>query len=266
VDNPGQFPIMESNADNGVYTFAASNPDQFPNYSARIGSFNEFRASKTLVDTLKNYNDPRLSVFFRDTPGSMGTDTAIIRGIPNGLDDVIAQTIYGGQQNHSQIGRIFYEDAITPAGLTIAKGVIMTYAELQFLLAEAAQRGWITGNAGNYYAIGIDASFEFYGLDTPDGYLDQPAVAYQGSDTELRRKIGVQKWISFYFTGMEAWFDWRRTGFPALEPAVSNQNDDKIPVRFVYPFIEQSINGANREEAVNRMGGDDINSRMWLLP
>ncbi len=263
--NQAQYPLFTSNADNAVYTYAASNPDQYPNFTSRIGSFNEFRASKTLVDTLHKYNDPRVNIFFRPTPSSFGTDSAVVRGIPNGLDDVTAQTIYGGQQFHSQIGELFYEKAITPTGLTIAKGIIMTYSELQFLLAEAAVKNLISSNAEEHYQNGIRSSFEFYGLPASTDYFNQPEVAFTGSQTDLLRKIGVQKWISLYYSGLEAWFDWRRTGYPALLPSVDNQNNDMIPVRFIYPFIEQSINGVNRMEAVSRMGGDDLNTRMWIL-
>lgn len=264
-NNPAQYPTFTSNADNAVYTYAASNPDQYPNFSERIGSFNEFRASKTLVDTLQNYNDPRVNIFFRPTPSTFGTDSSFIRGIPNGLDDVTAQTIYGGQQFHSQIGELFYEKAVSSSGLTIAKGVIMTYSELQFLFAEAAQKNLISSNAGDLYQNAVNSSFAFYGLTPPVDYFNNPEVAFTGSQSDLLRKIGVQKWISLYFTGLEAWFDWRRTGYPALLPSVDNQNGDKIPVRYIYPFIEQSINGVNRTEAVTRMGGDDINTRMWIL-
>ncbi len=266
LNNSAQYPLIGGNADNAVYTYASNNPDQFPIFLERIGSFNEFRASKTLVDTLKEYNDPRLEVFFRPTPNSIGSDTAIIRGIPNGLDDVTAQTIYGGQQFHSQIGEYYYDKAVSATGITIAKGVIMRYSELEFLLAEAAQRGLITSNAGDHYQNGINASFAYYGITTPVDYHSQPAIAFTGSDADLLRKIGTQKWISLYFTGLEAWFDWRRTGIPTLLPAVTNQNNDKIPVRYIYPFIEQSINAAQRSEAVTRMGGDDLNTRMWILP
>jgi hypothetical protein len=64
---------------------------------------------------------------------------------------------------------------------------------------------------------------------------------------------------------MEAWFDWRRTRIPNLKPAVSNQNNNKIPVRFIYPISEQALNGKNRADAVARQGGDDINTLMWYL-
>jgi hypothetical protein len=264
--DPAKFPLFESNADNAVYNYRAANPDQFPLYSARIGSFNEFRASKTLVDYLKSTNDPRINIFFRPTPSSMGTDSSTIRGIPNGLDDVIAQTYAGGQQNQSQIGELYYEKAITADGLKIAKGIIMTYAELQFLLAEASEKGLYPGNAATLYQNGVQASYSFYGLTPAADFLSQAEIAYTGDQAEKLRKIATQKWVSLYYQGLEAWFDWRRTRLPALLPGVDNQNEDRIPVRFLYPAsVEEPLNGANYEEAVQRQGPNDINTLMWHL-
>lgn len=265
LSNPTQNPLMAGNADNGEYRYRATAPDQFPLFSARIGSFNEFRASKTLLDTLKTLGDPRMTIFFRPTPATENAQEKLYIGVPNGMDDVTALTYLGGSQNHSRIGPLWYEDAISAAGLNIAKGVIMTYAELQFLLAEAAQKGWINGDARTFYENGVKSSMAYYSVNMPQGYLDLPQVAFSGDNTEKLKKIGFQKWIAFYFQGMEAWFDWRRTGIPALTPGVSNQNGNRIPVRFIYPIIEQSLNGNNRAEAVTRQGGDDINTKMWYL-
>ncbi|HMP32624.1 MAG TPA: SusD/RagB family nutrient-binding outer membrane lipoprotein, partial [Saprospiraceae bacterium] len=231
----------------------------------RIGSFNEFRASKTLLDTLQSLNDPRLSIFFRPTPATESAANKVFIGVPNGMDDVTALTYLGGSQNHSRIGPLWYEDAITPAGLSIAKGVIMTYAELQFLMAEAAQKGWINASANTFYENGIKASMAYYSVTMPDGYLSLPQIALSSNSTENLNKIGFQKWIASFYQGLEAWFDWRRTGIPALKPGVSNQNANRIPVRFIYPIIEQSLNGANRTTAVSRQGVDDINTKMWHL-
>jgi hypothetical protein len=218
-----------------------------------------------MVDYLNATADPRINVFFRPTPASLGTDTAVIRGIPNGLDDVTAQTYLGGQQNHSQIGDLFYEKAISGEGLAVAKGILMTYAELQFCLAEAAQKGWISGDPAGFYTNGVNASYSFYNLTPAADFFSNPLVAYNGTDEEKLERIGYQKWVSLYFQGMEAWFDWRRTGLPKLQPSVSNQNNGLIPVRFIYPIIEQALNGDNRQAAVNRQGGDDINTKMWYL-
>lgn len=265
VDNPATNPVFESNADNAVYNYKATSPDQFPLYSSRIGSFNEFRAGKTLLDTLKTLGDPRMPIFFRPTPDTEGKPNPQYVGLPNGLNDVDALQYNGGPQFQSRIGDLYYENSISTQGLTIAKGVIMTYAELQFLLAEAAEKGLTGGDAKTYYEKGINASFAFYGLTTPADYLNRQETAYSGTQQEKLAKIGFQKWISLFFQGLEAWFDWRRTGIPALKPGPSNQNDDKIPVRFRYPIIEQSLNSDSYNAAIQRQGADDLNTKMWHL-
>jgi hypothetical protein len=141
----------------------------------------------------------------------------------------------------------------------------MTYAELQFLLAEAAEKGLIGGSAETFYTNGINASYSFYSLTPAANYFTNPRVAYTGSQVEKLEKIGNQKWVSLYYQGLEAWFDWRRTGFPVIQPSVDNQNDDRIPVRFIYPIVEQALNGVNRNAAVARQGDDNINTKMWTI-
>lgn len=265
VDNPAAYPVFESTDDNAVYTFKSTSPDQFPLHTSRIGSFNEFRASKTLMDTLQFLDDPRMPIFFRPTPATEGSANPEYVGIPNGLNDVDALQYNGGPQFQSTVGRLYFEEAVSTQGLSIAKGVIMTYAELQFLLAEAAEKGLISSDAKTYYENGVNAAFAFYGLPTPVNYLNRLETAYEGTQQEKLSKIGFQKWISLFFQGLEAWFDWRRTGIPALTPGVSNQNDNKIPVRFRYPIIEQSLNSGSYNEAVQRQGADDLNTKMWHL-
>lgn len=265
LSNLATNPLFANNSDNAVYTYRASSPDQFPLFTARSGSFNEFRASKFMLDTLVSLKDSRLNIFYRATPKTEGSANPVFIGLPNGLNDVDALTYAGGPENHSRISALFYENAISAEGLNIAKGVIMTYAELQFLLAEAAAKGWVSGNSDNYYKAGITASFGFYNITVPSGYMDQTQVKLTGGKDDDLRKIGLQKWISLFYQGMEAWFDWRRTKIPTLKPAISNQNNGKIPVRFTYPIIEQGLNGPNRTEAVSRQGGDDINTLMWHL-
>ncbi|MEJ7644551.1 MAG: SusD/RagB family nutrient-binding outer membrane lipoprotein [Chryseolinea sp.] len=267
LSDPTANPIFESNTDHAVYTYLANSPNQFPLFSTRIGSFNEFRTSKTFGDYLTNLDDPRLFIFFRPTPETEVTSSTaddMYDGIPNGLDDVTAQTYNGGQQFQGRIGPLFYEQANSAKGIQVAKGVIMTFAELQFILAEAREKGLIDmGLAETYYMNGIAASFTYYGVTPGATYYTQDEVAYAGSTEEKLEKIGTQKWAASYFQGFEAWFNWRRTGYPVLEPSVDNQNDDRIPVRFIFPRIEQSLNSTNRSTAIARQGADDINTRVW---
>lgn len=261
VSNPAQFPIMESNADIAALTYLAAAPNQFPVHTYRVGSFDEFRLSKTLGDTLTKFGDPRLQVFARPTAASVAAGTPVYAGIPNGLNDVDALTYNGGAQNISRISAIFFENAITPDGLSIARGFVMDYAELQFILAEAAQKGLISGDAKTFYENGITASMSYYKTTMPAGYLTQPGVAFDA--TRALEQIAVQKWIGLFFHGMEAWFDWRRSGLPALQPGRDNLNENRIPVRFIYPSSEQALNSDNRDAAVARQGVDDINTKVW---
>ncbi len=279
VDNPAANPIFESNGDNAALVYQASAPNQWPLYTARVGSFDEFRLSKTLGDYLVSIDDPRLKVFGRPTEKSVVDGSPKIEGIPNGLEDTQALSYNGGPQNVSRVGLTFAclvcADANQSAPVANAsRGLIMTYAELQFILAEARERNLIsTGNAETFYLNGINANMEYYesivpatyGIDLtlPADYFTQSSVAYTGTTNERLNKIGTQKWIALFFNGLEAWFDWRRTGFPVLTPGASNLNDDLIPVRYIYPQSEQSLNAANRSEAVSRQGDDTINTPVW---
>ncbi|QHS64056.1 SusD/RagB family nutrient-binding outer membrane lipoprotein [Chitinophaga agri] len=280
VANPVLFPLFSDNADNAELEYLSSAPNQWPLYGARVGSFDEFRVSKTLSDRLTALGDPRLKVFGRPSQRSVTAGTPKIEGIPNGLSDVNALAYNGGVQGVSRVGYTFAclvcndqgQAAPDPAA---AKGTLMTYAELMFTLAEARERNMITvGEAATYYNNGITANFNYwksivpsqYGIDVtmPANYLTQTGVAYTGTQEEKLAKIALQKWVSYYFTGLEAWFDWRRTGMPEIVPGPSNLNNGRVPVRFIYPQREQSLNGINRGDAVKRQGADDLNTRMWI--
>lgn len=282
VSNPSANPVFENNADNAEMKYLAAAPNQWPLYGTRVGSFDEFRVSKTLTDRLTALGDTRINVFGRPSQKSVAAGTPKIEGVPNGLSDVDALAYNGGVQGVSRVGYTFAclvcnDNNQAPPDPAAPRALLMTYAELQFLLAEARQKGLITtGVAETYYTNGINANFSYwqsvvpaaYGLDVsmPAGYLTQATVAYTGTDAEKLAKIALQKWIALYFNGLEAWFDWRRTGMPAITPGPSNLNNNKVPIRYIYPLEAQSLNGKNRQDAVARQGGtDDINTKMWLL-
>ncbi len=282
VGDPTNNPVFTSNADNAELKYLALSPNQWPLYDSRVGSFDEIRVSKTLSDRLTSLNDPRLAVFGRPSQKSVVAGTPIVEGIPNGLGDVQALNYNGGPQGVSRVGYTFACLVCNDAGQaapdpTAPRSIIMTYSQLQLLLAEAREKGLITsGDAATYYSNGIRSNFDYwkavvpsaYSINvTPDaGYFTQPSVDYAGTQQEKLNKIYLQLWIANYFTNLEGWFEWRRTGSPAIVPGPNNLNNNLVPVRFIYPVIEQSLNGANRTEAVSRQGGtDDLNTKMWLL-
>lgn len=279
VGNVAATPIFVGNADNAALVFSASAPYQWPLYGSRVGSFDEFRLSKTLGDALTAMSDPRLGVFGRPTQGSVTAGTPKIEGVPNGLEDTQALSYNGGPQNVSRVGYTFAclvcndNNQAAPAP-NASRGLLMTYAELQFLLAEAREKNLIsTGDAATYYRNGIDANFDYYrsivpasyniNLTVPASYYTQPSVEYSGTTDEKLAKIGTQKWIALFFNGMEAWYDWRRTGLPVLNPAVSSLNGPNIPVRMQYPLSEQTLNADSRTAAVGKQGADGLNTKVW---
>ncbi len=282
ISNATNTPIFTGNADNAEMRYLASPPNQWPLYGARVGSFDEIRVSKTLVDRLTTLNDPRLMVFGRPSQKSVAAGTPKIEGIPNGLGDVAALNFNGGPQGVSRVGYTFACLVCNDPGQAVPdpaapRSILMNYAELQFILAEARERGFITtGDAATYYKNGIDANFAYwqglvpvqYGIDVspPANYFTQDAVAFSGTPGQRLEKIYLQRWIAMYFNGLEWWFEWRRTGSPAITPGPDNLNENKVPMRYIYPLNEQSLNAANRAEAVKRQGNtDDLNTKMWII-
>ncbi|QRR00406.1 SusD/RagB family nutrient-binding outer membrane lipoprotein [Dyadobacter sandarakinus] len=256
-------PVMTSNADNGTLRYLTSAPNQFPLYTARQGSFDEFRLSKNLGDKLTALADPRITVFAQPTDASATAGAPKYVGVPNGLNEVAALDYNGGPNNVSRAGSLFFKGSITDRGLDVAKGYIMGYPELQFILAEAARKGLITSTttAKTYYEQGIAAAFDYTDVAMPANYLSSPGVAY--TDASALTLIGTQKWIALFFTGLEAWFDWRRTGIPTINAGVDNVNGGRVPVRFAYPRSEQTLNPGSLSEAVARQGADNYNTRVW---
>jgi hypothetical protein len=282
VSDPLNNPIFTSNADNAELKYFTAAPNQWPLYGSRVGSFDEIRVSKTLSDRLNDLGDTRINVFGRPSQSSVAAGTPKVEGIPNGLGDVAALNYNGGPQGVSRVGYTFACLVCNDAGQAVPdpsapRSIIMNYAELQFILAEAREKGMINNSTADvYYNNGITSNFSYWrslvpaqynlNIDMPAGYLTQTAVEYAGTTEEKLSKIALQKWVALYFNGFEAWFDWRRTGMPAIVPGVSNLNNNKVPIRFIYPISEQSLNGTNRAAAVAAQGGtDDLNTKMWLL-
>lgn len=291
IGDPSKYPIFENNDDMAVVEWNALNPQ--PKYDTRSGSFDEVRLSQTLETRLKELNDTRLVVFAQPTTASekgiYSDNFDDYVGMPNGLDDEAAlgyspsgNPEESGSNYISRLGILLACRACNPeqASATASQTIIMSYSELQFILAEAREKGWITvGDAATYYENGIKASFEYYTQRVTaggwseiaaamqetdlDAYMAQEKVAYAGTMDEKLEKIALQKWISLFYTGFEGWSDWRRTGMPEVVPGPDSANDMMVPVRFQYPNSIKSTNNANYEAAVQQMGPDNINTKLW---
>ena len=241
-----------SNTENAQLMYLASAPNQNPIYTNfHVDKRDDYGMSKTLVDSMLSWNDPRLPIYAQpnDTTGAY-------QGLPNGLND-------GAGPQLKFISRFgtFWRD--TPA----APLALLTYSEVLFLEAEAAERGWISGTPATLYANAIRASMEQYGIATAaiDAYLAQPRVAYAGGAAGLTQ-IAYQKWVSLFMQGMEGWTEVRRTGVPALVPG-PNAVLTSIPERLPYSDNEQVLNKANVDAAVAAQGftsGTDLKTPLWF--
>jgi len=249
--------LIESNDQNAVVPYLSSAPNQFPFFTAALGAYGEHRMTKTVDSVLKLWNDPRINIIYKPTQLSVTSGNTEFKGLSNGQNrETISEK--GINLNDISLFGSIYRDQ--PDGVD---GQYMQYAEVQFALAEAAARGYITGDVKTYYQSGITANFNYYGAEVPAGYFEQTAVALTGDQNGNLVKILTQKWFSLITDGHEAWFNIRRTGIPALKPGPDNLNDGRYPVRYLYPESEQATNSANYQEAAERMGGDDINSKVW---
>lgn len=278
VSSPSTYPLFTGNQDQAALQYLADIGNEHPSYRGNVSDWaSSTRLSYTMETVLKDLNDPRLAVFALPTPASANTGTPEYGGVPNGIQDI--EQWNGGSSNHSAIGLLWAPRQFSPdfASPNAAQSILMSYSELQFILAEARERGFITtGNAETYYLNGIRGQFDYYAsripanfvLPTaaqvipPNSYYTQPNVAFTGTLDEKLEKIYVQKWLSLFLNGGEAWSHWRRTGVPEIVPGPNNEG--YIPVRYVYPADEQRLNEDNYNAAVGLLGGpDNLTTKVW---
>ncbi|NEN23536.1 SusD/RagB family nutrient-binding outer membrane lipoprotein [Cryomorpha ignava] len=247
--------LMRGNMDNAVVPYLSSAPNQWPMFNSSLGLYQEHRMTTTVDSILSAWEDPRVDVLYKPTSNSVLEGNPVFNGILNGQSRETIAASGIDLSDVSLFGAIFRD---VPGGVD---GQFMQYAELQFALAEACERGILGGDALTYYQNGISASFEYYNTSLPGDYFTRENVALDG--TNNLTKIMTQKWLSLISNGHEAWFNIRRTGIPALVAGPDNLNNGMYPVRYLYPEGEQATNAANYAEAAGAMGGDDINSKGW---
>jgi hypothetical protein len=267
VSNPTKYPLMGSNADNGQLNYYNITNNQYP-YFNNNSMKTDYYLDSSFVRMLKTFNDPRLFVYGQPT-----TASGLPEGNFNGYDGLVGSaplaynTAKRGQGRASQINRRYAYEAINEPSM------LMGFAELQFILAEATVRGWMTGNAETFYKKGIESAMQFsnfggrFSATDITNYLNEPAIALQTA-TAIQQII-TQKYISqFMNSGWQIFFEQRRTGFPEFETRGSGVlNGGRIPKRWMYPTDEYNNNASNVQNAVKNQysQGDDINGVMWMV-
>ena len=243
--------MFTSNADSAQLAYLENNPDANPIYETIVfGNRAEYKISDVLVTVMAG--DPRLPIYAGEN-----ADGNIV-GKPAGYSDLPNDALGFTYSNISPLGDK-YLDPLLP-------GVIMSYAQLQFLMAEAANEGKISGGAAaakTYFDNGIVSNFEFNGLSSGASYASGISFA---SQADARQKIAMQVWIALFGQGFETWTEWRRTGVPALTPAVEGATNT-VPTRLFYPTTQVSLNKDNYDTAKGMLNnGDNLDSKLfWTL-
>ncbi len=252
------------------------------NYTYGIGGTlngteaSNFYLTAPFVDHLKDNNDPRLQAIAvryvgaksgpEQVPDVASTEPAVQVGMPMGHDN---STIPAVAENLGLAS--FYDfsqaDRRRVTKLT-APHFLVTAAQTNLLLAEARQRGWISqGAAADYYEAGIRAHMEQLGIVDAGSAIDPAEVnAYINSqpyDGTLEQ-INTEYWIACFLNGPEAFANFRRSGYPDLEPnPYPGREIEGFIRRLTYPNSEISVNAENVEAAIARMGPDRLDTRVW---
>jgi hypothetical protein len=203
----------------------------------------DYVASNTLVDAMNTLEDPRRQFYFRQNLGA---------GVYKG-------GVYGTNNNYAantQLGDIMHT-ATTP-------GAAITCAEVEFLKAEAVERGLITGDAEEFYNNGVTASIMEWGGTSAmaTAYLANPAVAYTTAEGNWKQKIGTQKWLALFNNGLEGWNSWKLLDFSGFN-APDGMTLGDIPTRLIYPVNEATLNGTSLNAAIAAIGGNSKTGKVF---
>ncbi|WP_200976863.1 SusD/RagB family nutrient-binding outer membrane lipoprotein [Echinicola sp. 20G] len=233
LGNPSVYPVFTNNDDfaqlHHVDVIGSRNK-MFDVFSTR----SDWNISETLINKLLELDDDRITVY------ALPLADGSYAGLPNGLTDAAASTYTA-----STIGTKFLDPT--------APSILMSYAELLFIKAEAAYDGDIDGDPAALLEEAIAASFDQHGLDMPGDYMSRVGMV----DKEA---IMTQKWLALFGQGIEAWTEYRRTGYPVFPPANPNSvfyNEGVLPTRIEYPTSEYSLNKSALDEGVRILGGED---------
>lgn len=271
INNPSTFPIMTSADDNLTYTFNSGtekyplNPDNYGFTATRNNM------SATYLNTLVELHDPRTFIVADPAPAKLAqgltpSDYEAYVGASSGesLDDMSTKMLNG---EYSPISKTKYYGSYEGEPC-----IQIGYTEVCFNIAEAINRGWISGNAEEYYIKGIQASWTFHGASVAEywaGYYAQDKVKYEGNNADGLKQIITQKYLGFFQnSGWEAYYNYRRTGTPVFLTGPGTANSGRIAKRWQYPSSERNYNEENYLKALQSQFGsqiDDINNEMWLF-
>ena len=260
--------VFQSNADNAIFAYTGVTPNANPIWVDVIeGNRKDYVIASTLLNSMVTLNDPRRTAYY--TNSHSGADIGGSVGNNNTWNNY--SNIYWPSDS--------IKGKITDPG---APSDLLDYSEVSFLLAEAVERGFISGVAATYYNNAVTASIEYWGGSATDAatYLAQPDVAYatapggvgvgtigstgvSTTSVQWKQAIGMQKYLALYIRGMDAWTEIRRLQYPAM--AVPGTPKSPFPWRYTYPSNEQTANGTAYKAAAAAIGGDAVTTKLFWM-
>ncbi|HCV83058.1 MAG: SusD/RagB family nutrient-binding outer membrane lipoprotein [Zunongwangia sp.] len=265
--------MISSLEDNAQLVFQDQQDSRYTEFnSSSYGS--SMYMSATYIDLLKQLKDPHLFIVAEQTSSaaSQGLDInnfdSYNGGSPSENYSVINETLVASG-NISKVNARYYTDPTTEPHN------ILSYWEVEFILAEASLRGWINDQPATHFENAIRANFEFYrsnasayseylSVEEVEEYLGQAALGLEGTEEEQLETIITQKYIAtFLQAGWSQYYDYLRTGYPEFDYPTGQTP----PYRFVYPVEEYNNNTKNLEAAINAQfgGNDGIRQLPWWL-
>lgn len=288
--------VMASNDDNMVFK-TDGNFDDTRNASTGAllvtDDFQQVRWSQTFINFLKATDDPRISAIAEISAAGavnnrnsslVGDNTAALQvGMPNGYDlgegstNIARAPGYPGASGTGSDAAVLGNYSRPRVAVFIQQNapiITLSYAETEFLLAEAAFRGWAVGaSAAVHYSNALAASLTGLAqINAAATIAPATATAFAAAHPLLAgqelKMINEQYWANenATFSFIESWSNWRRSGFPVLTPVnySGNVTNGVIPRRMIYPQTERTANGSNYTAAVATLqGGDFLTSRVW---
>ncbi|WP_293786386.1 SusD/RagB family nutrient-binding outer membrane lipoprotein [uncultured Pedobacter sp.] len=279
--NPGNYPVMANNSESATLPWTGlTGTDPYVNpyvNGIRVQDFRSPAIGSFFIEHLRDWADPRI-----DANSPNGDGGANRLGIAQGLQG------YSGVPSGYAVGAgvvkqayfYSYDQALgssTYGARSLQQssktGILMNYAELQFILAEAAVKGWIQGSAASYYNAGIANAINYwvpaFSTSTTSSaftkYVTDADIDWDNTQSTEGKmeQIHLQKYFALFLVDMQQWFEYRRTGHPVLPKGPGLRNGGIMPARMTYPVYVQSANPTNYQLAVAEQGPDAINTNVW---
>ena len=245
IEHPEIYPVFAATSEGAILKVTGVSPNMSP--WGRPQDFNlNIKMSSFFIDNLNALEDPRRATIATGA-------TALVTNAPIGFKGITSGYAGADSQFKYNASTLLNTQATNPMQI-----FILTYAEVEFIKAEMAQRGYVADAAGHYIK-GVKSAIEQVKAVVPTTYFDNVLAQYDGT----LDRIMLQKYYALYFTDYQQWFEYRRTGLPVLPTTSAMLNGGIMPSRFTYPDNQQIKNTANYQEAIEMIGGDNINSKVW---